>query len=83
MPVHDHDTHWATQITSKEPYGCGNAKRRNWYLGQDGWNPDGTRRMIYIPDRGSEKCRYDMRAADSRCGECELPSDTEYLESFK
>ncbi len=81
-PVIDHEVHEKVKSTATTPYGCSNKGRDSHYLGQDGWNHDGTACRIYIRDRASLKCRYDGRKNDLRCGECKLPSDDEYLRSY-
>ena len=82
MPVLDSPVHEKVKSTATTPYGCSNAPRGHGYYGQDGWNHDGTAHRLYILDRASLKCRYDKRPTDPRCGECKLPSDTEYFKEM-
>lgn len=80
-PVHDHEIAPATQISSVKPYGCSNARRSAVYLVQNGWVAN-QRDIIWYEDTMSQRCRYDGRKNDPRCGECRLPSDIEYLEGY-
>ena len=84
-PVHDAETHDKVKITESKPYGCSNAPRsKGYYAPHRYYGMDGTYNVVqrWIQDTMSQKCRYDMRPTDPRCGECKLPSDTEYLESY-
>ena len=55
-----------------KPYGCSNSvKTPGYFVGG-----------LYIVDRSSSKCRYDMRSTDLRCGQCGRESDVEYFESM-
>jgi len=52
-------------------YGCHNRGHFRAQLQvQDGWNQNGTRRMITISVRSSASCQYDLRTTDKRCAGC-------------
>lgn len=71
MPVADHPVHASTIRDAEHRYGCHNrAPYRETSVVQDGWNDDGTRRMINIRFRMSRDCRYDRSLDDSACNGC-------------
>lgn len=52
-------------------YGCHNRQHlRSTLEVQDGWNPNGTRRMITVPVRSNPDCQYDRSSTDKRCAGC-------------
>lgn len=82
MAVKDHPVHEKTRISSDDPYGCSNAKRKHGYWTyQRTYYEDGSFSMgySYIEDVMSRLCRSMRRAVDPRCGSCKRESDEEYL----
>ena len=52
-------------------YGCHNrAHLRAFFDVQDGWNDNGTRRMVTVPIRSNPDCQYDNKATDKKCLGC-------------
>lgn len=52
-------------------YGCYNrAHFRATLEVQDGWNKNGTRRMVTVPVRSEPDCMYDLKDKDKRCEGC-------------
>jgi hypothetical protein len=59
-------------------YSCHNkdAKAETKHTAQDGWNDDGTRKMVevvstWLEDTGGSRCGHIGSAEDSRCIGCE------------
>lgn len=52
-------------------FGCHNRDHlRQTVEVQDGWNANGTRRMVTVPVRSTPDCQYDQRQVDARCAGC-------------
>lgn len=52
-------------------HGCNNKPDRlPLYSVQDGWKPDGSRKMKYVVDEMSKPCGYDLRPTDPACDGC-------------
>ena len=52
-------------------YGCHNRDHLRATLDvQDGWNKNGTRKMITVPVRSSPDCLYDRKEVDKKCSGC-------------
>ncbi|WP_288081853.1 hypothetical protein [Pseudomonas sp.] len=71
MPVVEHPVHQHGVRDADYRYGCHNRPPfRDTVCVQDGWNDDGTRRVVEIPFRMSRECRYDRSLSDSACAGC-------------
>ena len=51
-------------------YGCRDREFKPSYLGQQGWDKEGRKIWVVIPDVMSRDCHYDMRKEDDRCQGC-------------
>jgi len=52
-------------------YGCHNRPHLRATLEvQNGWNSNGTRRMVTVAVRSTPECQYDLRHTDARCAGC-------------
>jgi len=52
-------------------HGCYNHKPFKTTLDvQDGWNENGTRKMITIPVKFTTDCQYDLKLTDGQCDGC-------------
>ena len=71
MPVIEHPVHQHGVRDADYRYGCHN---RVAFLDrvemQDGWNVEGTRKVVAVPFRMSGECRYDRSLSDSACFGC-------------
>jgi hypothetical protein len=85
MPVIDTPVHPHGVRGADHRYGCHSHKPFNtWYLARDGWKMNRScegesPEWVTVQHTMSRDCRYDQRSADSRCAECQVPSDWEYL----
>jgi len=55
---------------------CRSKVRKDGYYAPDRqYLPDGRYfdRLVFIPNRSSVECRYDMRPTDPKCAGCEQP----------
>lgn len=81
MPVEDKPVHPHGQRGDGHRNSCHNRQTYKKFLEvQNGWYPDGRRKMKVIPFIMSPDCRYDQRANDPLCEGCNVVSDVAYLE---
>lgn len=76
MPVDDHPVHESTKVNTEEfRYGCHNHQSRSSFYWAPSriYNSGGTfsTQLIWIPNRASVECNYDLSAGDSGCEGCE------------
>jgi hypothetical protein len=80
MPGLEHPVSAMTRRADSDPYGCANKPRsRGYYATDRSYHPGGTYNLapVWVEDRMSAECRYDMSLSDPRCGTCRKRGDGE------
>lgn len=81
MPVEDTPVH-PHGVRHNYKAGCFNGQPPTTrYLVQNGWNSDGTRRMLLIENTASKQCRQMLDLPE--CEGCTYPKDHEYINKMR
>lgn len=74
MPVLDHEVHPSVKVGPAHRYGCWNRNGHapGYFAPRRRFFSNGSFEMgcVFVPDRMSQECRYDMSLTDPNCTDC-------------